>query len=64
MSDRRMFIKTSVLAGIGVLAASKTKIIAGNLLPAFESKRPPLAKRNFVSDSVEKNHCQSKSIDN
>jgi len=54
ISDRRKFIKTSALAGMGILAAGKTSIIANNLLPAFESKRPPLAKRNFVSDSVEK----------
>ncbi len=54
MSNRRIFIKTSALTGIGILAASKTTILGNTLFPAYESKRPPLAKRNFVSDSVDK----------
>lgn len=53
MSNRRLFIKTSALAGMGVLAAGKTSVLASNLLPAYESKRPPLAKRNFTSEAVE-----------
>ena len=54
MSNRRNFIKTSALAGIGIMAAGKTQVIASQLLPAYESQRPPLAKRKFVSDAVEK----------
>ncbi len=54
MSDRRMFIKTSALAGMGVLAAGKTRVLGAELFPVFESNRPPLAKRNFVSEAVEK----------
>ncbi len=54
MNNRRMFIKTSALAGIGVFAAGKTKVMGNNLFPVFESKRPPVAKRNFVSEAVEK----------
>ena len=61
MSNRRMFIKTSALAGMGVLAASQTKVLGSGLFPVFESKRPPLAKRNFVSDSVEKTIAKVKS---
>jgi hypothetical protein len=35
MSDSRLFIKTCALAGIGVLAAGKTKIVAANLFSAL-----------------------------
>ncbi|HNX56162.1 MAG TPA: glycoside hydrolase family 125 protein, partial [Prolixibacteraceae bacterium] len=54
MSNRRNFIKTSALAGIGIMAAAKTQVIASQLLPAYESQRPQLAKRKFVSEGVEK----------
>jgi len=54
MSDRRMFIKTSTLAGIGILSAGKSTVFGSNFSATFESKRPPLAKRNFISESVEK----------
>lgn len=54
MSDRRMFIKSSAVAGMGILAAGKSTAFGNNLFPTYESKRPPLAKRNFVSTAVEK----------
>lgn len=54
MNNRRMFIKTSALAGAGILASGKTKLLGNHLFPAYESNRPALNKRNFVSDAVEK----------
>lgn len=62
MSNRRMFIKTSALAGMGILAATKTTVRGNTLRPAYESKRPPLAKRNFVSNAVEKTIAEVKSV--
>lgn len=61
MSDRRMFIKTSALAGAGMLAAGKTTVFAGGFMPAFESQRPAAGKRNFTSEAVEKTIAEVKS---
>jgi uncharacterized protein len=52
MVTRRDFLRTTGLAATG-LAVSKLGNAAQFILPAFESKRPPLAKRNFTSQSVE-----------
>jgi hypothetical protein len=55
-----MFIKTSTVAGMGILATGKSTAFGTNLFPTYESKRPPLAKRNFVSESVEKTIAEVK----
>lgn len=52
MQSRRNFIKTSSLAvaGLSLSNLSFTKSFAPNL---FESKRPPIAERKFISEAVE-----------
>jgi len=53
MTDRRMFIKSSSLAGLGFIAAGRTNLFDNNLSPIFESKRPAMSQRNFVSVAVD-----------
>lgn len=52
MQSRRNFIKTSSLAfaGLSLSNLSFTKSFAPNL---FESKRPPIAERKFISEAIE-----------
>ncbi len=53
MVNRRNFIRTTGLAG-GVVLAGGAGSFAGSFSgPGFESKRPPLGQRKFVSDAVE-----------
>lgn len=51
MKTRRDFIKASGMMGAATLLSSKN--IFANKALDFESKRPPLAERNFTSDAVE-----------
>ena len=50
MVNRRDFLKTSALAAAG-MAIGKSSINA--FVPGFESRRPKLSERKFVSDAVE-----------
>jgi uncharacterized protein len=55
-----MFIKTSAIAGMGILATGKQSVLGESLYPAFDSKRPPVSKRNFLSETVEKTIAEVK----
>ncbi len=48
---RRTFIRTSAIAAAGLSLTTRDFAIISS--PGFESKRPPLKKRTFVSDAVE-----------
>ena len=54
MTTRRKFLKTSgiVLAGLSLGAKNENSVFINNI-STYESKRPPLKKRKFVSKAVE-----------
>ena len=61
MQSRRNFIKTSSLAiaGLSLSNLSFTKSFAPN---SFETKRPPISERKFVSEAIETKIVEMKKI--
>ena len=61
MQSRRNFIKTSSLAiaGLSLSNLSFTKSFAPN---SFETKRPPISERKFVSEAIETKIGEMKKI--
>lgn len=58
MVTRREFIKSTSAAAIGLHLAQMS--FGAEVAAAFESKRPPLEKRTFVSDAIEKTIAELK----
>ena len=61
MSSRRDFIKTSglAIAGLSFSNLSFTKTFTST---PFQSKRPPISKRKFISEAIEENIAEMKRV--